>query len=370
MPAGYKIPFTGLLRQHDNLREEILDTVDQVLRSGKFMDGVWTAVFEKWLADRNHCKHAVTTHSGTTALEIIAAYARQNFELYKPTVVIPAMTYVATANAFHRADWNIVFADVDNNGIIDIDSIWSKYYYDAVVAVGLYGADITHIGSRDFWHDFFLNNNILIEDAAQNWLASDCARIGNASAISFDPMKNFANIGNGGAVVTNDTDLYEFANSYRNNGKNSNYVIGSNVRMSEIDCATMMIKTKFIDRWQYRRKEIAAYWVERFSKTPARCLVNNENLHNHACHKFVLDIDFRDQFRECLNNDGIETRIHYENPIHELPVYQKCANPGILSLASALSRRVVSLPIYPELTDEEVEFIADRAEIHLSKLHS
>ena len=348
---GLKIPFTGLKKQYNNLRTEILDATDEVLRSGQLMAGNYTAEFENWLAKKNHSKYAVTCHSGSQALEIIAEYYRLQTSVNPPRVVIPSMTYVATANAFVRAGWEVYIADTDYHGLLDKKKIPQELSVQATVLVGLYGAAIN--GNR-FWA-----TDLIIEDGAQHWLADGCNRVGNATAISFDPMKNLNAYGNGGAVVTDDIDLLEFAREWCNNGKPNHTSIGTNSRMSEVDCAQMMVKTKYIDAWQARRKNISLYWMGRLKNTGIRSLIDVHNFETHCYHKFVIDVDNRDILQRNLAIKGIETRVHYKEPLHELPAYADYAGPNILSVASALSRRVLSLPLFPELSDLEVEYIID-----------
>jgi len=172
-------------------------------------------------------------------------------------------------------------------------------------------------------------------------------------------MKNLNAYGNGGAVVTDDIDLLEFAREWTNNGKPKHASIGTNSRMSETESAQMMVKTRYIDAWQARRRVIAQYWMERLKKSGVRSLIDAGNFETHCYHKFVIDADNRDILARNLIVKGIETRVHYREPLHELPAYEKFVGPDILSVASALSRRVLSLPIYPELTDLEVEYIID-----------
>ena len=351
MTTGLTIPFTGLQRQYNNLRTEILDVTDQVLTSGRLMDGQNTADFETWLANKNHVKHAVTCHSGTQALELVASYARQRLGINPPTVLVPSMTFPASANAFVRAGWNLHFVDTDAYGNMDLTKIDSDISYHAILGIGLYGAALpkslqNHMGLG------------LIEDAAQHWLSNDCTRYGS-TAISFDPMKNLGNYGNGGAMVTDDYELLNYARGWVNNGKNTGHAdVGTNSRMSEVDCAQMLVKTKYLGDWQEVRGRIALYWMDKFKDSPVRCLINETNFEKHCFHKFVVDIDNRDQVRAKLLKAGIDTRVHYEHPLHELPAYQHYQGPDMLSAASSLSRRCLSLPIYPELTDTEVEYIA------------
>jgi dTDP-4-amino-4,6-dideoxygalactose transaminase len=348
---GLKIPFTGLKKQYNTLRTEILDVTDEVLRSGQLMQGNYTAEFEAWLAKRNHSSYAVTCHSGTQALEIIAEFYRTQSSTNPPRVAVPSMTYVATANAFIRAGWDIYIADTDAHGILDKQKIPRDLSVQATVLVGLYGAAVN---ADQFWA-----TDLVIEDGAQHWLSNNSTRVGNATALSFDPMKNLNAYGNGGAVVTDDQELAWFARAWINNGKTEHLGIGTNSRMSETECGQMMVKTRYIDTWQLRRKTIAAYWIERLKKSGIRTLINDSNFETHCYHKFVIDVDNRDIVARNLAIKGIETKVHYKEPLHELPAYTRYPGPDLLSSASALARRVLSLPIYPELTDLEVEYVID-----------
>jgi len=323
------------------------------------MDGNYTAEFENWLAKKNRLSYAVTCHSGTQALEILAGYYRDNdLDFVRPpTVLVPALTYPATANAFLRAGWKVIIGETDYYGQLDTRKILKDMdlHYHAVCAVGLYGAALRDMQPAK-------NRAILIEDGAQHWLSDDCRRQGEATAISFDPTKNFANYGNGGAVVSDDRKLLDYARDWINNGKHTRHSeVGTNSRMSEIDCAQMMVKTKYINQWQKRRGEIASHWIERLKKTGVRTLIDDSNFESHCYHKFVIEADNRNIMQRNLTLRKIETKIHYAEPLHELPAYQHLDNPGtLLSPASSLSRRCLSLPLYPELSDMEVEYIIDQ----------
>ena len=367
-----KIKFNNLDRQYRDLRNEILDATDTVLRSGQVMSGNYTAEFEHWLARRNHVKYAITVHSGTQALEIVAEYLRER-EVVNRTLraAIPTMTYAATANAFARTGFDIEFIDTNRYGILDIEQLPLDPVPNALVMVGLYGAALEPYANLRSWGDRLVLKDIyLVEDAAQHWLSNNCHRTGNASIISFDPTKNLGNFGNGGAIVTNDFELYMFAQECRNNGKPGNQITGTNSRMSEVDCAQMMVKANCIDAWQQRRQNIANHWCMQFREAGIRTLIDVTNFDTHCYHKFVIEIDERDQVQKLLQERGIDTRIHYEQPLHEIGVFRQWPGPDMMSRASALSRRVLSLPIYPELTDLEVEFIADQVRDCVSKAHS
>jgi dTDP-4-amino-4,6-dideoxygalactose transaminase len=367
-----KIPFNNLDRQYRDLRSEIQEATDTVLRSGKLMSGNNTHEFEHWLARRNRVKYAVTLHSGTQGLELVAEYLRTVvLDREQPTAAVPAMTYVATANAFMRAGFELEIIDTNRYGIMDMDHVNVQNPPDVLVMVGLYGTALEPFADRRTWADRLVLKDIcVIEDAAQHWLADNCQRMGMASVISFDPTKNFSNYGNGGAVVTNDFELYNFLLECRSHGKPSGRIAGTNSRMSEVDCAQMLVKTRYIDTWQQRRREIANHWCMQFKNAGIRTLIDVSNFDTHCYHKFVIDVDNRDEVKKLLQDNGIDTRIHYEQPLHEISVFRQWPGPDLMSRASALSRRVLSLPIYPELTDLEVEFIADQVRDCVSKVRS
>ena len=295
----------------------------------------------------------MTCHSGTQALEIIAEYyATQTYMPCPPRVLIPAMTYVATVNAFRRAGWAVTIVDTDVYGQMDHKKIDREQSVQATVAVGLYGQSINK-------HEYLNNNAVVIEDGAQHWLSDGCRRIGSVTAISFDPMKNFNSYSNGGAIVTDDINMLDFARSWRNNGKPNFQMIGTNSRMSEVDCAQLMIKAKYIDEWQRRRSKISGYWLDRLRGTAVRSLIDETNHRTHAVNKFVIDVNNRDILKRNLEIRRIETKILTWEPLHELPAYDEFPGPDVLSVASALSRRTLCLPVYPELTDLEVEYVID-----------
>ena len=354
MSTGLTIPFTGIPKQYNNLRTEILDATDTVLRSGNLMSGEYTDQFESWLAKKNHSLHAITCHSGTQALEIIASFLRDE---KNTTVSVPAMTYVATANAWRRAGWTVTVADTNAYGLMNLATV----HKDATVIcpVGLYG----HALDSSYSYSPVDYSITCVEDAAQHWLSRDCERTGFAAAISFDPTKNFNNYGNGGAVITDSILLDAFARNWIRNRSfhvGSSTQTGTNSRMSEVDCAQMMVKTRYIDAWQTRRGEIAQHWMERLSQAGIRSLIDATNYQDHCYHKFVIDVDHRDQLHQALADLGIETKVHYLDPIQALNPYQDCAAPDMLGACYALSRRCLSLPIYPELTDLEVEYVIDQ----------
>jgi dTDP-4-amino-4,6-dideoxygalactose transaminase len=225
----------------------------------------------------------------------------------------------------------------------------------AICAVGLYGQALNEM-KQSVWS----LTHPIIEDGAQHWLSNNCQRVGDC-AISFDPTKNLANYGNGGAVITANESLRDFARDWISNGKHNKHAeIGTNSRMSETDCAQMLVKTRYIDQWQQRRRTIAQHWMEMLKHKPwITCLIDDSNFETHCFHKFVIHVDNRDIVQRNLALRGVETKVHYPTPMHELPAYQHYPCPDLLSAGSSLARRCLSLPIYPELSDLEVEYVID-----------
>lgn len=349
------IPHFGLRRQYIKLKDQLLDASDRVLSSGTLVGGQYTSEFEDWLSNRTNTAHAITCHSGTQALEIIARYTKIQFErengnyFRQPLVRIPNLTYPATLNAFINAGYIVELVDTDRYGML-IPSRWLRRQtasreFDCIV--GLYGArpPVT-------WEW----NLSRIVDGAQHWLVANDTGIG--MSISFDPTKNLPSSGNGGAIVTDLDDLAVFARNYRSNSMlNGNTQSGTNSKMSEQDCAQILVRTEYIDEWQRRREQIKKYWCAAFKDIPLRCM--SDGIEHHANQKFVVYTDDRASLSEYLGSKGIECKIHYPYTLSELPVSASFKRPDMVSTSVMLSRGVLSLPMYPELTDGEVEHISE-----------
>lgn len=357
----YNIPHFGLDRQYRNIKSEILEVTNSVLESGSYVAGEYTHRFTDWLQIKTKTDYAVVTHSGTQALEIMALYYKRTAGVYNDDILprtitpydklnvkicIPNITYPATFNAFLNAYWQIKICDTDQNGLLNMDHVSAT---DFACVVGLYGAspDIGPPASRT------------IVDGAQHWLVAN-GNVGDGMAISFDPTKNLPASGNGGAIVTNCKGLAEFALDYTRNGKvNSHVISGTNSTMSELDCAHLLVRAKYINTWQERRKYIRNYWIEQFKDLPIRCL--SKGIENHADQKFVIYASNRDELHSALLLNRIDCRVHYHRALSELPVvvaHHSGPLPDMISTSVLLTRGVLSLPIYPELTDAEVEIIA------------
>ena len=344
------IPHFGLARQYKNIGEELLDATHRALKDGQLMSSHYTRSFEEWLKHKTNTKYAITVHSGTQALEIIARWKKiKHNETMdgNPKVRIPNLTYPATLNSFLTAGWDVDLVDTDKNGIID-HNLRVGGVYDCVMG----------FAGRRPWSDVRYEDSYgVIVDGAQHWLEAG-GNVGSGMAISFDPTKNLNSSGNGGAIVTNDEKLYLYASSYRDNCKPYFHDVGTNSRMSELDCAHLLVRVKHINAWQIRRATISSYWCEQFKNLPMTCLSDTRDPHAHQ--KFVMYLPDRNSLFTHLMLDGIECKRHYEYVLGDLPSAKDLAKPDLLSTSVMLSRGVISLPMYPELTDNDVQYIANK----------
>ena len=353
---GLVIAHFGLKRQYGNLRDELLDATDRALKDGQLVGGHYTRSFEEWLKSRCQTKYAITVHSGSQALEIIARWKKEIHDGletgFSARIRIPNLTYPATLNSFLNAGWAVELCDTDRYGII------LDYPSTRTSSQGLYHCLVGLYGRMPWAHALYNDAYGLIVDGAQHWLIAN-GNVGSGMAISFDPTKNLPSSGNGGAIVTNNESLYKFATNYRDNGildKFSN--IGTNSKMSEQDCAQLLVRTHYIDRWQERRSKIAKYWCDKFKDLPIRCMSDTTAPHAHQ--KFVLYLPDRSVLQRHLLAAGIDVKVHYDYVLGDLPIAADLVKPDMLSTSVMLSRGVISLPLYPELTDQEVIYITGK----------
>jgi dTDP-4-amino-4,6-dideoxygalactose transaminase len=371
MSGTVKIPFFGVDRQYANLREEILDVTDQVYRSGRVLDGENTYMFEKTIAKMTERKYACAVGSCTQAL-IFSLRSVEDFGVHHK-VLIPAQSFVATVNSVLEAGYDPVFCDVDSRtGLMDINKI--PVHADeigAIMYVNLFGNVLNQEQLVTYMEMFSERKIPVIEDAAQSFGAYyrgvPSGKLGDVSCLSFDPTKNLNNYGSGGMILTDNPEIWELVADYRDNGKSNEHIAsGTNSKMSEADCAQMLVKLKYFDQWQKRRSEIAEYYTEELDGLVGIPPVDMNV--EHAWSKFVIHHHSRSTLRVNLMTAGIETRINYELPLHQQAVafsFTSFDDTGVLEGAETFSKTCLSLPIYPELTDLEVEQVVEEVRQNL-----
>lgn len=362
MASKTLIPFFGLKRQYANLRDELLNASDEVYRTGQVLHGDQVITFESAIAARCQRRYAAAVGSCTQGL-IFSLMAGVPAET---KVLIPNISFAATVNTVLMAGHEPEFCDTDSNALIDISSLDYALAGSGVGAVmypNLFGNVIDYDRFR-LQTEFFNSDLFVLEDAAQSFGASykgiPSGKLGHASVLSFDPTKNLPNYGSGGMILTDDYELFCNVVDLRDNGKVSGHQIaGTNSRMSESDCAQMLVKLKYFDAWQKRRTEIAEFYIEHLINY-VDVVLPNEDV-DHAWHKFVFRCVGRHGLKHHLETKGIETKFHYDKPLSELPVSFDFVYPSVVMMreSAEFSRECLSLPIYPELTDEEIEYIVE-----------
>ena len=311
-------------------------------------------------------KYAVAVGSGTSALEF--AYRTLDFKYpdnERNKIVIPAQSFVATLNSVYEAGFEPSFCDVDRlTGLMNPATIDEQSdAIAAITAVNLFG-NVVDFDKLNTYKQIYAEHDIpVIEDAAQSfgsyYNGIPSGKLGDISCLSFNPTKNLPAYGSGGMVLTDDAWTAEMVNNYRNNGKSSDHhMAGTNSKMSEVECAQMLVKLRYFDQWQLRRQQIADYYIEQLDglvKIPPV-----EDNVTSSWHKFVIHVIDRYKFVTGLSEEGVETKTHYSIPLHFQPlVYQNDSKHWFLTNAEDFAKSCVSLPIYPELTDAEVEYIVD-----------
>ncbi len=345
------------------LRHELDAALARVLESGWFVLGGEGRAFEEEFAAATGATHAVGVGSGTDAIELAlrALGIGPGDE-----VVTQANTCVPTVSAIERAGATPVLCDVEPEaGTMDPESLHGTLgpRTRAVIPVHLYGqcADVEAIVELCSEREIDV-----VEDCAQAVGAELGGRpagtIGTLGCFSFYPTKNLAALGDGGAVVTNDAELAERLRLVRQYGQTDRYrhvTKGVNSRLDEVQAAVLRTRLPHLERWNTRRAEIAGIYTEALADTPVRPLAQLER-RRHVFHLFVVEAPDRDALTAQLEEAGIGTLIHYPTPIHGHPPYARLgAGPVPLSVSERLCNRILSLPIYPELRDDEVQRVAE-----------
>jgi dTDP-4-amino-4,6-dideoxygalactose transaminase len=366
--TGSKIPFTGLQRQYNNLRDELLDAADRVWRSGQVLDGPCTEKFERAIALRCERRFAISVNSCTQAL----IFAQQALGLNQTRILIPTVSFVATLNSVFLADNEPRFCDIDDRALMDFESLdyaLKGTGVGAVMYVNLFGHCLDYEKLK-LETSFFNENLPIIEDAAQSFGASrkgiPSGKMGDISVLSFDPTKNLPAYGSGGMLLTDDHTVAERVVNLRDNGKPSMFhMTGTNSKMSEAECAQLLVKLKYFDAWQRRRREIAEFYISELSDWVDVIMPDQDTI--SAWHKFVIRTPDRSRIHGHLKTQGIETKIHYETPLFEYPCAQEYVDYAteIFRMGHAHSSEALSLPIYPELTNSEVEYVIEAIQDYL-----
>jgi dTDP-4-amino-4,6-dideoxygalactose transaminase len=360
------IKFLDLKKINETYSEELLLSAKRVIDSGWFLMGKELENFEKKLTDCVGSSYAVGVANGLDALRLILrAYIELGFMKPGDEIIVPANTYIASILAI--TDNHLVPVLVEphpDTFNLDINLIEENITEKtkAILLVHLYG--------RVCWSDDLVQIKEkyklkIIEDNAQaigaQWKGIATGNLGDAAGFSFYPGKNLGALGDGGAVTTNDESLASLVRSIGNYGskvKYQNEYKGLNSRLDEIQAAFLAVKIDFINQENARRKEIAKSYQNKISNTLIQLPIIPNDQNEHVWHLYVVRTKHREKLQAYLTEKGVQTLIHYPIPPHKQMAYKEL-NHLSFRITEAIHEEVLSLPISPVLTNEEVELIIE-----------
>jgi dTDP-4-amino-4,6-dideoxygalactose transaminase len=350
--------------QYEAIKEEINSAVLGVIQTTHFILGPQGKALEEAVAAYHGVKHAVAVASGTDALHLalLASGIKPGDE-----VITSPFTFIATAEAISYVGAVPVFIDIDpvtfNLDVRKIEAAITKKT-KGIIPVHLYG----HPVEMDPLMAIAKKHNLrVIEDCAQSFGAEYNGRktgaFGDAACFSFFPSKNLGCYGDGGMVVTNDTQLAEHMLSLRNHGSRVRYYhdeIGFNSRLDEIQAAILRVKFRRIDEYNEKRRNNALLY-NKFLAVPGIQTPSEQKGTRHAFHQYTIRIKNRDAVKQKLDKENItSSMIYYPVPLHLQAAYKNLGmKPGSLPNAEQVALEVLSLPMYPELTEAQIRTVAD-----------
>lgn len=357
------IPFVDFYPMHNEIKEEILKSFEDIYDKQWFILGENLKSFEDNFSKYCNVKHAIGCGNGLDALYLIL----KGYDIGSgDEVIIPSNTFIATALAVSYTGAKVVLVEPDKDTYnIDYKKIEEKITPNtkAIIAVHLYGrcADIDNIKSIAKKHSLKV-----IEDSAQAhgcmYKGKMAGSLGDAAGFSFYPGKNLGALGDGGMVTTNDDELARKIKALRNYGSEKKYnhiYKGTNSRLDEVQAAILNIKLKHLEDYTKERQNIAKYYIENIKNSKIQVPIIDD-IKESVWHLFVIKTDERDQLQRYLKDKGIETVIHYPIPIHKQESYKDLnLKEEDYQIAQDLSNKILSLPIWYGLTKEKLDYIID-----------
>lgn len=360
-----QIPWIDIKQQNAALRDEILPLWDQILTEAQFVGGKHLEAFEREFAAACDVPHCCAVSSGTDALRLI--FHALGVQPGDEVITVPN-TFIATTEAIIQAGGTVVFVDIDpDTYTMDPEAIDRAITprTRGIVPVHLYGqmADMDPI--REIAQRFGL---WIVEDAAQAHLAEykgqRAGSIGVASAFSFYPGKNLGACGEAGAVTTASKEIAERIRILRDHGQATKYfhdVNGYNNRCDALQVSALRVKLKYLPHWNERRRERVAQYLDRLAGVDGLTLPKVHPDRSHVWHLFVVQLEERDRVHEELKERGVMTAFHYPLPLHLQRAYADMGYVrGNFPVTEAMTERLLTLPLFPEITEQEVSFVCDQ----------
>lgn len=360
------IKFLDLQKINLKHQEEIETKLSQVFRSGWYLMGQELSSFESNLSQYIGAKHAIGVANGLDALRLILrGYIEMGIMDRGDEILVPSNTYIASILAISDNGLIPVLVEPDiNNYNIDIAKIEEKITSKTkgILIVHLYGRTVFSQELKDLAGKHHLK---VIEDNAQAigaiWNGKKSGNLGDAAGFSFYPGKNLGALGDAGAITTNDDDLAKVIRALANYGSNQKYVNiyqGLNSRLDEIQAAVLGVKLKYIDEENTVRKNIAKKYIAEISNPKIILPENPADANEHVWHLFVIRTENRDELQKYLTENGIQTLIHYPIPPHKQQAYKEW-NDLSFPISEKIHEEVLSLPISPVMTEEEIEKVIE-----------
>lgn len=357
------IPFADLKRQYENIRVEVLAAIKNVCEETAFSDGIFVEIFEKEFAKYCKGRYFCGLNNGTSALHLAMVVFGIGLG---DEVIIPTNTFIATAWGVSYVGAKPVFVDCDKDTWeIDVSQIEKSITKKtkAVIGVHLYGQPFDIDAVKKICKK---NKLFFIEDCAQahgaRYKNKIVGNFGDLSCFSFYPGKNLGCYGEGGGVLTNNKKFFDHIQKLKNHGSEIKYYhdeIGYNMRMEGLQGAVLSIKLKHLDEWNRRRKEIARIYHEKIVN-PKIKMQTLPIWADSVYHLFVVETENRIGLKKHLEKSGIFSGFHYPIPCHLQKAYNFLNyKKGDFPNAEYLSGHSLSLPMFPELTGDEIEHITD-----------
>jgi len=355
-----RVPFLDLRAQYHSIKKEIDKKISRILENADFILGNDLKDFESEFAQFCGSKYSVGVSSGTDA--IIIALKALGIGDGDEVITVPN-TFIATVEAISIAGATPVFVDVSDDFNINPFLIEEKINKKtkAIIPVHLFGqpANMKEIERIAEKHGLFI-----IEDACQahgaEFEGKKAGTFGTIGCFSFYPSKNLGAYGDGGAVVTDDKLLYEKMLSMRSHGeveKNRHDILGCTNRLDNLQAAILRVKLKYLDSWNEKRRHNAMLYRKYLEDLDLELPLEMEN-RKHVYHLYVIKIGNRDMVRKRLSKKGIETGVHYPVPVHLQEAYSFMGHRrGDFPVVEGNAGRILSLPMFPELTEEQIQYI-------------
>jgi dTDP-4-amino-4,6-dideoxygalactose transaminase len=367
------IPLVDLQAAHADVADEIHAGFERVLASGGFIKGPEVAAFEREFAGFSGAAHCVGVGNGTDAIELAlrAAGVGAGAE-----VVLPANTFVATAEAVVRAGARPVLADVDPDYLLLDPAAAARVTGPgtaALLPVHLYG----QLAPMKALADIAAGRDIaIIEDAAQSHGAaqggSPAGGFGLAAAVSFYPGKNLGGYGDAGAVLTNSAEVDRAVRLLGDHGSEQKYIhstLGFNSRMDALQAVVLRAKLRRLAGWNEMRREAAERYHQLLAGLDDVVLPRTAPDNVHAWHLYVIQVPRRDHVLEVLKGLGIQAGIHYPVPVHLQPSFRDLGyGPGDFPVTEAAASRILSLPLYPHISQAQQQAVTDGLRLALGSL--